>query len=171
MEDCWTLYVDGSSNQNWSMAGLTLTSLEEVLWAYRTTPRTATGKSPFSMTFGSEAVIPVEIGIPSPRVETFEVEKNTKGLRCNHDLIVKHRERARIRMAAYQQRVAKYYNSRVRSRYYRPGELVLRKAQFNYQERHNKLSPNWDDPYRVRAAVKEGTYKLEDLDGKPIPRS
>ncbi|XP_077215762.1 uncharacterized protein LOC143850388 [Tasmannia lanceolata] len=40
-----------------------------VLWAYRTTPRTATGESPFSLTFGVEAVIPIEIGIPSPCVE------------------------------------------------------------------------------------------------------
>ncbi|KAG8380730.1 hypothetical protein BUALT_Bualt06G0046300 [Buddleja alternifolia] len=94
-----------------------------------------------------------------------------KGSELTFDFIDEQREKAKVRMVAYQQRVAKYYNNRVRSRYFRPGELVLRKAQFNHHERSNKLSPNWDDPYRVREVVKEGTYKLEDLGGKHIPRS
>lgn len=39
--------------------------LAHVLWGYRTTPRTATGESPFSLTYGTEAVLPVKIGMPS----------------------------------------------------------------------------------------------------------
>ena len=34
---------------------------------YRTTPRRSTGETPFSMTYGSEAVIPIEIGFPTLR--------------------------------------------------------------------------------------------------------
>ncbi|CAL2230563.1 unnamed protein product [Prunus armeniaca] len=41
--------------------------LPEALWAIRTSYRTATGETPFSMAFGSEAVVPVEIGEPSAR--------------------------------------------------------------------------------------------------------
>ncbi|KAL5569007.1 hypothetical protein UlMin_025582 [Ulmus minor] len=41
--------------------------LPRVLWAYRTTSRTTTGESPFSITYGTEAVIPVEAGEPSSR--------------------------------------------------------------------------------------------------------
>ncbi|CAL8174574.1 unnamed protein product [Prunus armeniaca] len=43
--------------------------LPEALWAIRTSYRTATGETPFSMAFGSEAVVPVEIGEPSYRTE------------------------------------------------------------------------------------------------------
>ncbi|KAL5581178.1 hypothetical protein UlMin_013620 [Ulmus minor] len=39
--------------------------LPRVLWAYRTTSRTATDETPFSMTYGTEAVLPVEVGEPS----------------------------------------------------------------------------------------------------------
>ncbi|KAL5547018.1 hypothetical protein UlMin_006705 [Ulmus minor] len=46
--------------------------LPQVLWAYRTTSRTATGETPFSMTYGTEAVIPVEIGEPSFRTAQFD---------------------------------------------------------------------------------------------------
>ncbi|XP_022149417.1 protein NYNRIN-like [Momordica charantia] len=43
--------------------------LPEVLWSYQTTPRESTGETPFSLAFGSEAIVPVEIGIPTNRVE------------------------------------------------------------------------------------------------------
>ena len=36
-----------------------------ILWAYRTTARTPTGETPFRLTFGTEPVIPVEIGLTS----------------------------------------------------------------------------------------------------------
>ncbi|KAJ6802513.1 uncharacterized protein M6B38_192410 [Iris pallida] len=39
--------------------------LGECLWAYRTTVRTATGNTPFSLAYGSEAVLPLETQIPS----------------------------------------------------------------------------------------------------------
>ncbi|KAL2227023.1 UNVERIFIED_CONTAM: Retrovirus-related Pol polyprotein from transposon [Sesamum indicum] len=45
-----------SSKKEWS------DELPGVLWAYRTTPRTSTGETPFSLVYGSEAVIPAEIG-------------------------------------------------------------------------------------------------------------
>nr|XP_033512628.1 uncharacterized protein LOC117277313 [Nicotiana tomentosiformis] len=41
--------------------------LPGVLWAYRTTAKTTTGETPFSLVYGSEALIPVEIGEPSTR--------------------------------------------------------------------------------------------------------
>ena len=41
--------------------GLWVDELPGVLWAYRTTPRTPTGETPFSLAFGTEAVIPVEL--------------------------------------------------------------------------------------------------------------
>jgi hypothetical protein len=37
----------------------------EVLWSYRITRRTPTGETPFSLTYGTEAVIPAEVGSPS----------------------------------------------------------------------------------------------------------
>ena len=42
--------------------------LSECLWAYRTTVRTLTGNTPFFLVYGCEAVIPLEIQMPSLRV-------------------------------------------------------------------------------------------------------
>ncbi|XP_073307137.1 uncharacterized protein [Primulina huaijiensis] len=45
--------------------------LPSVLWAYRSTPRAPTQETPFNLVYGSEAVLPVEIGQSSAWVETY----------------------------------------------------------------------------------------------------
>ena len=52
--------------------GAWLEELPSVLWAYRTTARTPTGEIPFNLTYGTEAVIPVEVGLISIRREFFD---------------------------------------------------------------------------------------------------
>ena len=47
--------------------GTWLEELPNVLWAYRTTAKTPIGETPFSLTYGTEAVIPVKVGITSLR--------------------------------------------------------------------------------------------------------
>ena len=44
--------------------GMWVDELPGVLWAYRTTPRRLTGTTPFALTYGMDAVIPTEIGMP-----------------------------------------------------------------------------------------------------------
>ena len=46
--------------------------LPNVLWAYRTTARTPIGETPFRLTYGTEAVIPVKVGVTSIRRGTFQ---------------------------------------------------------------------------------------------------
>ena len=49
--------------------------LPEVLWAYTTTART-TGETPFSLTYGYKAMVPVEIRARSLRKENYDLEQN-----------------------------------------------------------------------------------------------
>ena len=41
--------------------------LYNVLWSYHTTPRESAGETPFKLAYGTEVVVPIEIGIPSYR--------------------------------------------------------------------------------------------------------
>jgi len=50
--------------------------LSNVLWAYRTTTRTPTRETPFRLTYGIEAIIPIEMGVTSIRREMFHEESN-----------------------------------------------------------------------------------------------
>ena len=61
--------------------------LPHVLWTYRTTPRKSTEETPFSMTYGAEAVIPLENGFPTMRSGAFASDGNDDLLKKNLDLI------------------------------------------------------------------------------------
>ena len=75
--------------------------LPNVLWAYRTTTRTPTGETPFNLSYSTEAVIPVEVGLTSLRREFFNEQDNDDQLKQNLDLVDEVRDQAAQRMAKY----------------------------------------------------------------------
>ena len=56
-------------------------------WAYRTTARTPTGETPFNLTYGTEAVISVKVGLTSLRREFFNEQSNNNQLKLNLDCL------------------------------------------------------------------------------------
>ncbi|RDX58415.1 hypothetical protein CR513_62272, partial [Mucuna pruriens] len=121
--------------------------LPQVLWSYHTTPHSATNETPFRLVFGTEAVIPVEIGEPSIRIEFFEPETNKSELRANLDMVQEVREAAHLREFAIKTRITKLYNQRVIPRIFKPQDLVLRRTI--HKAESNKLTPKWEGPFRV----------------------
>ena len=79
--------------------------LPHVLWTYRTTPRRSTRETPFSMTYGAEAIIPLETGFPTSRTSSFNPSDNDEQLTKNLDLIEEKRENAMAQLAYYQQKL------------------------------------------------------------------
>jgi transposase InsO family protein len=75
--------------------------IPEVLWAYRTTTHTPTGAAPFSLTYGSEAVIPAEVGSPSFWVLYYNPGLNDEGIKLNLDLLQERRDEAQVTWEAY----------------------------------------------------------------------
>ena len=61
---------------------------------------------------------PVEVGMPSYRRAYFDPRHNDENLQVSLDLIEELRNNAKVKVAAYQQRVAKYFNSRVEYRHF-----------------------------------------------------
>ena len=140
-----------------------------IVWAYHTTPQSSTVETPFSLVYGSDAMIPVEIHESSLRFQNFVVEESNEERRVNLDLLEEAREEARIKAEAMKRRVERQYSSKVKPRQFQVGDLVMRKA--HPYELENKLSPKWTGPFRVTEAKGNGSYNLETLDGGPIPRS
>ncbi|GJY61115.1 reverse transcriptase domain-containing protein [Tanacetum coccineum] len=68
--------------------------LSHVLWAHRTMIKSSNGETLFSLTYGTEAVIPAEIGMPTLRTAGVDLIKNDEALGINLDLI-KEKKRAR----------------------------------------------------------------------------
>ncbi|XP_027171595.1 uncharacterized protein LOC113771181 [Coffea eugenioides] len=145
--------------------------LPSVLWSYRTTPRSATQETPFSLTYGAEAVIPAEILTPSPRLAAYAAEVNNEERQLDLDLVEERRDLTSARIASYKNTLAHYYNARVRHRRFQPGDLVLRKNSVSRAEPQGKLCPKWEGPYRVVESDLKGYCKLSYRDGSLVPRS
>ncbi|XP_068492117.1 uncharacterized protein [Phaseolus vulgaris] len=140
-----------------------------IVWAYHTTPQSSTMETPFSLVYGSNAMIPMEIHESSPRFLGFVAEESNEERKVNLDLIGEAREEAKIKAEAVKRKVERQYSSKVKLRQFQVGDLVMRKA--HPYELENKLSPKWTGPFRVTKAKGNGSYKLETLEGGPIPRS
>jgi len=61
--------------------GAWLEELLGVLWAYRTTTQTPIGETPFKLAFGTEAVIPAEVGVSSLRQAYYDKGVNNDELK------------------------------------------------------------------------------------------
>ena len=78
--------------------------------------------------YGTEAIIPAEVGLTSYRVESYNEDVNKEAMRLQLDLLDEVRTTAEQRLARYQNLMARHYNSKVRHRDFRVGDLVLRKV-------------------------------------------
>ena len=86
--------------------------LPEVLWAYRTTCKSATQETLFTLAFGTEVVDPVKVGLKSPRIELANIEHNEEVLRLNLDLLEEKREQVLKHMEDYHRKTTRYYDQR-----------------------------------------------------------
>nr|GEY24888.1 reverse transcriptase domain-containing protein [Tanacetum cinerariifolium]GEY24895.1 reverse transcriptase domain-containing protein [Tanacetum cinerariifolium] len=122
------------------------------------------GDTPFSLTHGTEAVIPAEIGMSTYRTAAVDVLQNYEELRLNLDLLEERRERAMIRKAKAKLKMPKYYNARVRDITFRPGDFVYRSNDASHAMDGGKLGLKWEGPYEVTEALRDGAYKLRSMD-------
>ncbi|KAI5436565.1 hypothetical protein KIW84_022897 [Lathyrus oleraceus] len=100
------------------------------LHGYRTSIRTSTGETHFSLVYGMEVVLPVEVKIPSlcALMEAKLIEAEWCQTRYDHlNLIEEKRLTAMCHGQLYQQRMKKAFDKKVRPRMFRKGDLVLKK--------------------------------------------
>ncbi|GJX28809.1 reverse transcriptase domain-containing protein [Tanacetum coccineum] len=130
----------GEGNKNW------IEEIPHVLWAHCTMIKSSNGDTPFSLTYGTEAVIPAEIGMPTYRTAVVDIVRNDDEIRLNLDLLEERRERA-----------------------------AIREAKANNEESHamdgGKLGPKWEGPYEVTEVLGGGAYNLRSMDGAVLPQT
>ena len=140
--------VNGLKKRLDDVKGRWVEELPHVLWAYRTTPQRSTRETPFAMTYGAKAVIPLEANFPTLRTSSFTLSSNNDLLGESLDLVEERRERAIIHLAYYHQKLKRSYNANVKLRPLATGDLVLRKVMGAAKyPTWGKLSPNWEGPF------------------------
>ncbi|GJX19653.1 hypothetical protein Tco_0222330 [Tanacetum coccineum] len=79
-------------------------------------------------------------------------------------------EAAAIRKDRYKMKMEHYYNKRVRPVSFKVGEYVYRKNEASRMENLGKLGQKWEGPYLVVEAYQNGSYKLQTMDDREVPR-
>ena len=121
------------------------------------------------MTYGAEAVIPLEIGYSTLRTSAFTSGGNDGLLERSLDLIEGRRENAMVQLAYYQHMLKQGYDTNVKLRSLAVGDLVLRKVLGTTKNSAwGKLGPNWEGPYRITSVAGIGAYYLEVLVSRPF---
>ena len=144
--------------------------LPHVLWTYRITHRRSTGETLFSMTYGDEAVIPLETGFPTSRTSSFNPKDNDEQL-TKSLVIEEKRKNAMVQLTYYQQKLKQGYDANIKLRPLTPSDLVLCKVVGAAKNpAWGKLRPNWEGLYRITSKAGIGAYFLEDLDEHVVPR-
>jgi len=102
--------------------------LGECLWAYCTTVRTPTKATPFSLVYGCEVVLLLEIQISSLRVAltTKMIDEEKHRLRLQElEALDDKRLQAQQQIELYQDRISKAFNKKVKQWTFKKGDLIL----------------------------------------------
>ena len=112
------------------------------LCRYRTTLRTSTGLTPFSLVFSTEVVLPIEVEMESLRVMVESDLLKAKWVKqrlAQLDLIYGERLKALYHTQLHQRRIARAFNKRVRQHDIKVGDWVLRQAKQNLLDSRGKF--------------------------------
>ncbi|XP_021809545.1 uncharacterized protein LOC110753021 [Prunus avium] len=145
--------------------------LPEALWAYRISKRSATGTSPYALTYGHNAIVPMELKVRSLRVaEQPEQERGNYAQAMVQELedLEQSRLDAYNLMQAQKQIAARAYNKRVKQKAFAEGNLVWRAVLpiGTKDPRFGKFSPNWEGSFIIERILGRGAFQLRDRDGE-----
>uniref|UniRef100_A0A2N9HTM4 Integrase catalytic domain-containing protein n=1 Tax=Fagus sylvatica TaxID=28930 RepID=A0A2N9HTM4_FAGSY len=109
--------------------------LADVLWAYRSSPKTATGFTPFSLVYGTDTISPTELVVPTPRVlqgSDLEADANICAEARMADLegLDESRELARLKSQRNYQKMANAYSKTLKVRIFAEGQVGFKSSRF-----------------------------------------
>ena len=154
----------GKKPKNWHK------TLDQVLWACRTCPKEATGTTPFRLTYGHDAVLPIEIHLQATRIQIHhEIPSEVYWNMMLDELVDLDEERLKALdlLRLQKKRVEKSYNRRVKSKTFQPEDLVWKVIlPMDRRDRSlGKWSPKWEGPFKIVQAFSGGAYEIEELSG------
>ncbi|XP_075654987.1 uncharacterized protein LOC142625177 [Castanea sativa] len=113
---------------------------EKLLFAlrgYRTSIRASTGATSYSLVYGSEAVLPIEVEIITKILE----EDWAKARYEQSALTDEKRDRAQYHAQGYQKRIVRAFNKKVKPRNLKEGDLVLKVLRDEIFDPRGKMKP------------------------------
>ena len=143
------------------------TKLFAALWAYRTAYKVTTNATPFQVVYGQEAILPIELEVPSLRIAVEYRLGDTESLQFRLFQLEKldeTRAQALLTMETTQKRRKSYYDSKLKLKTFKANDLVLL-YDSRFQHFPRKLQVRWHGPYRVLKCFPNGSVQLADFAG------
>jgi hypothetical protein len=144
--------------------------LFEALWAYRVFVRTPTQATPYSLVYGSEAVLPLEVQLPSLRVAIHEGISNDEQIKLRFqglNALEEGRLQAVQNLEISRQNMVRAYDKLVKHMVFRKGELVLvlRCPIIITHKKKGKYEQKWEGSFIIEQVYDGGSYQLMDHQG------
>ena len=142
------------------------------LHGYRTLARTSTGETPFSLVYGMEAVLPVEVQIPALRImkEADLGEEECVQHRLDQLNLVDEKRLAVVcHGQTYQKRMIKAFKKKIKPRVYHTGDLVIKRIILPQGDPRGKWTPTYKEPFVVKKLLSGGAMMLTTMDGEDFP--
>ncbi|XP_025652980.1 uncharacterized protein [Arachis hypogaea] len=141
--------------------------IPEILWSYNTTIQTTTGETPFKLVYGTKALIPIEVSIPTLQTELYHHNHNIDTRKAELDLVEEDRDITAFKEKAMKQLIERRHNKKLVPRTFSEGDLVLRRTEEARRSlSHGKLATNWKGPFRISKVLGMGAYQLQTLQGE-----
>ncbi|KAK2362505.1 hypothetical protein QL285_087565 [Trifolium repens] len=143
-------------------------TLDQVLWACRNSPKESTNSTPFRLTYGHDAVLPVEVMVQSIRVQRqMEIPSEHYENLMMDELVDLDEERLQALdvLIRQKERIAKAYNKKVKYKTFNLGDLVWKVIlPMDRRDRiFGKWSPNWEGPFKISQVLSNGAYEIQEL--------
>nr|GEY37677.1 reverse transcriptase domain-containing protein [Tanacetum cinerariifolium] len=133
-----------------------------VLWAHRTMIKSSNEETPFSLTYGVEAVIPAEIGMPTLRTAEVDMVKNNEALRISLDILEEKKRRSYNTGSKEQSQNGKVLQHQGLKHKFPSRDSIYQSNKASHVEDGGKLEPKCEGPYKVTEALGKGAYRLRD---------
>jgi hypothetical protein len=136
--------------------------ISPVLFAYRTSKNATTKITPFYLTYGREAKLPVDN--LSENLDT--IESRLLNLIDNLPML---REKTRVQIIDQQTKQKDYHDKHIiREMNFQIGNKVLKYNAVKDKQWSGKLTPNWNGPYYIHNVLPHGAYKLRTMEGQVL---
>ena len=137
--------------------------LKYALWAERITVKKAFGTSPFQLVYGTDAVFPVQLGIPVMKFFEDCMKEPNDMQRRIYALIELQQKWETV------EEKAQLYRLNIKENTFSVGDMVLRwDARKDQKGKHGKFDNMWFGPFIVSNILENNTFALQTLDGKEL---
>ena len=123
------------------------------LWGHRTSIRSSMGATSYSLVYGMEVVLPIEIGVHSLKTVLESEIPEVNWLQSRYDqlcMMDEKRLKALYHIQGYQRRLRKAFNKKEGARDLKTRDLELKEIRALIQETNGIFKQNWVGPYIIK---------------------